>query len=93
MTFIEHKPGGRVSRGSPFALSGRYRVLRAAPSYKGHLIPGEVLTYHGASYSHYDNLSVYIFITAEGLERTWALHDDEPLEQWSSIFEVVSDAR
>lgn len=92
MTFIEHKPG-RTWRGSPFAEGQWYRVLRAAPSYPpGDLSPGEIRKYYGASYSHYDNMSVYVFINANGQERTWALFDDEPVEAWLIIFAAMANA-
>jgi hypothetical protein len=91
MTFIEHKPGGSW-RGSPFTPGCRYRVLRAAPSYQGELVPGEILSYYGVAYGHYDNRSIYVFTNSNGVERTWALLDDEPLEQWNTIFVAVSGA-
>jgi hypothetical protein len=92
MTFIERKPG-RTWRGSPLFEGQAYRVLVVAPSYPhGDFSPGEVLKYYGASYSHYDNMSVYVFTNADGQERTWVLFDDQPLESWSSVFAPVANA-
>src|SRR6185503_5409752 len=88
VAFIEHTPPG-TWRGSPFVKGRRYRVLREAPSYAGTLSAGEVVEYFGAYYGIYDGVSVYAFTNDQAQERTWMLHDDEPLERWSDVFEAI----
>jgi hypothetical protein len=87
MTFIERKPG-RSPRGSPFVAGNWYRVLSPAPSYPwgNNLSTDELLKYFGASYSHYDSMTVYVFTNAAGQERTWILYDEEPLDEWRTHF-------
>ncbi len=77
---------------SPFSLGMSYRVVRPAPSYEGELVAGEDLKYFGMSYSHYDGMTVYVFTTREGDERTWVRRDEEPYESWRGVFEPVGDA-
>lgn len=92
MAFIEYGPG-HTWRGSPFSEGEWYRVLRAAPSFsQADLSAGEILKYYGASYSRYDNMSIYIFTNASGQERTWVLFDHEPMEEWSNIFTSLPNA-
>jgi hypothetical protein len=83
--FIEHDLPG-TWRDEPFIPGCQYCVLQSAPSWEGQLSPDEVLTYYGATYSHYDGCTVYVFTTGQGKERTWLLRDDEPTESWSRVF-------
>jgi hypothetical protein len=91
MAFIEHSPPG-TWRGSPFVPGQRYRVLKEAPSYEGHLIAGEVLEYFGAYVGIQVGVSVYAFTNHLGKERTWVLADDEPLHGWSRFFAAEANA-
>ena len=75
----------------PFIVGQRYRVIRTARSHDGSLTVGESLKYLGANYGHYDEVSVYVFVTDSGEERTWMLYDDQPLELWSSIFQPLKN--
>ena len=91
MAFIDHPPSG-TWRSSPFVRGRRYRVLKEAPSHDGRLTAGELLEYFGAYVGIYDGVSVYAFTNELGQERTWVVHDDEPLESWSIFFAAVADA-
>ena len=91
MAFIEYPPPG-TWRGSPFVRGRRYRVLKEAPSYHGHLIVGEELEYFGAYVGIHDGVSVYAFTNGEGQERTWVLGDEQPLESWIEVFAAAANA-
>lgn len=79
-------------RGNPFDVGGRYRVLESPPlpSSAG-FTPGEVLTYQGSGYSHYDEASIHYFLTRDGQTREWWLFDDVPIEHGRTLFR--SEAR
>ena len=81
-------------RGTPFEIGQRYRVLKAASSLppEQSLVPGEVVTYQQCGYSRYDSTSIYAFTNEHGVERSWWLHDDEPLENWRGVFAAIENA-
>ena len=77
-----------------FEAGRHYRVLTDCDSRLDKLYQfraGAVLTYRQDYYSHYDNLSLYLFATASGEELYWALHDSEPDDKWKTIFERVDE--
>jgi hypothetical protein len=77
-----------------FEAGKRYRVVADCDVQLDKLYQfrvGDVLTFCQDSYSHYDNLSAYLFRTASGEERYWTLHDNEPEDKWVSIFEPIND--
>ena len=87
--FLEHKLR-ETQRGIPFILGpAAYRVRKPAPSYLGELPRGEVIVYRGATYGHYDGVSVYVFENGAGGVRTWVLGDDESAETWTDVFEPL----
>ena len=91
MAFIEHPPPG-TWRGSPFVRGHRYRVLKEAQSYQGHLTVGEEVEYFGAYVGIHDGVSVYAFTNDEGQERTWMLGDEESLDGWVEVFAPTTKA-
>lgn len=70
-------------------MGGTYRVLREAQSFPSgpDFKVGEVVRLRHIGYSHYDNSHVYTFETEDGGQKSYWLHDDEPLEQLTSTFE------
>ncbi|MFL5328955.1 MAG: hypothetical protein ACJ8C4_08555 [Gemmataceae bacterium] len=56
------------------------------------LVLGEIVTYQQCGYSHYDSTSIYAFTNEYGVERSWWLHDDEPLEKWRDVFATIENA-
>ena len=75
-------------RGSPFRVGARYMMTKSVRSSLADesLCEGEIVVYQGSGYSRYDSLSIYAFISESGQERSWFLHDDEPMEDWPSLF-------
>jgi hypothetical protein len=92
MTFIEHNPTG-TWRGSPFLDRHWYRIRANAPSYDGQIEIGEVLKYFGAYYGQYYGETIYAFVNLAGQERTWRVGDDEPIDNWETIFEPLDEVR
>ena len=77
-----------------FEAGRRYRVVadcdeRLDKVYQFRV--GDIMTYCQDSYSHYDNLSAYLFRRASGEELYWTLHDSEPDDKWKTIFERVDE--
>jgi hypothetical protein len=73
-----------------FDPGGRYQVIADCDISLERVYPfriGEVVTFLQDYYSHYDSLSVYLFRTASGEERYWALHDTEPVNKWQQYFQ------
>jgi hypothetical protein len=75
-------------RGSPFRVGGRYVTTKSVRSFPADesLCEGEIVVYQGSGYGRYDSSSIYAFTSESGQERSWWLHDDEPMEQWLSLF-------
>ena len=57
-----------------------------------HFQAGEVLVFCRDYYSHYDNVSVYLFQAPSGEQRYWALHDAESDDRWGRVFERVDES-
>jgi hypothetical protein len=89
MAFIEH-PSARISSDGPFVRGRKYRVLRDAPSYSGHLTAGEQLTFFGRYIGIHDDVYVYAFTNERGDERTWQVSLKEPETAWSEFFTELS---
>ncbi len=90
--FIHHMQASTPTwKGTPFEIGRRYRVLKAASSLppEQSLAPGEVVTYQQCGYSRYDSTSIFAFTNEEGVERSWWLHDDEPLENLRDVFAAI----
>ncbi len=53
----------------------------------------EVLTFHSDAWSRYDGITGYFFRQTgkEGL-KAWDLPDDDDLETWRDLFELLPDA-
>jgi hypothetical protein len=82
-------------RQNSFEAGKSYRVIADCDARLDELYQfrtGEVLTFVRDYYSHYDNLSAYLFRTASGEERYWTLHDDEAENKWRSIFEPINES-
>ncbi len=77
---------------SPFIEGQRYRVIRPAPSWIGCLVAGDLLTYQGSVYDPDTKNTIFLF---QGVreQKTWTLHDDEPLSDWNLFFVRCDDAR
>jgi hypothetical protein len=65
-----------------------YRVMREAPSFpKGsHFNVGEEVRLRHVGYSPYDTAHFYTFRVHGGAEKSFWLHDDEPLERLTQTF-------
>lgn len=70
----------------PFSPELRYTVLRPAKNWPDKLIAGETVRYLRAEWSRYHGFTVYHFAAPDGMERSWALMDDEPVERWTQFF-------
>lgn len=68
---------------------GTVRVLMDARSFPAgpHFEVGEKFTLRTVGYSHYDNSYVYSFEGEDKVQKSYWLHDDEPLERLTSTFE------
>jgi hypothetical protein len=66
----------------------QYRVKADVDVARG-LSAEEHLRYVGASYSHYDGMTVYVFENHLGSQCQWLLYDDEDLERWHELFETI----
>jgi hypothetical protein len=86
------EPSGDRTQDSPFIKGQRYRVIKRAPSWIGRLVVGELLTYEGSVYDSETKHTIFIFQGVQE-QRTWAIHDDEPLNSWSIYFAGCDDAR
>lgn len=77
-----------ASRGCPFRVGSRYMTtkwVRAFPPDES-LPEGEIVVYQGSAYSFYDSLSLYAFVSESGQDRSWSIHDDEPMDLWRGVF-------
>jgi hypothetical protein len=84
--YIPNFPG--TWRGSPFTVGMHYRAKIDVDVERG-LAAEEQLRYLGASYSHYDGMTVYVFENRLGSQCQWLLYDDEDLERWHVLFETI----
>jgi len=65
-----------------------FRVLTDARSFPPpNFKAGEELTLRSIEYSRYDCSHVYTFEGDGGVQKSYWLHDDEPLERLTSVFE------
>ena len=75
-------------RRAALAEGATYRVMRDALSLPTgvHFKVGEVVRLRHVGYSHYDNSHAYTFEDQDGAEKSYWLHDDEPLERLTDTF-------
>jgi hypothetical protein len=82
----------RPWRPCPFNVGASYRVKRDFTAMRGSFTAGEVLTFHSDAWSRYDGITGYFFRQTgkEGI-KAWDLPDDEDLEIWRELFEMLPE--
>jgi hypothetical protein len=76
-------------RDSPLTEGKKYRVLKDFRQPQSIFKADEVLKYENAEYSRYDNSTMFFFKAKGGHQKTWWLHDDEPVEKYKDLFVEV----
>lgn len=73
-----------------FVKGALYRVKKSFESGRSKFASGDVVTFKGGGYSHYDNAICYAFESLlDGDDKTWWLHDGQAPELWQDLFEPV----
>lgn len=70
-----------------FTPGARYRVKQKA---HGGFEAGEIVIFERVAYSHYDNTHYFEFHSESGAGKSWLLNDNDPLDTWQQIFELIS---
>lgn len=77
-----------AERGTALRTGWTFRVRTDARRFPPpHFKVGEELTLKSIQYSRYDSAYVYTFQGKDGAQKSFWLHDSEPLERLTSIFE------
>lgn len=77
-----------AERSTALRAGETFRVLADARSFPPpHFKVGEELTLQSIEYSRYDSAYVYMFEGEGSVQKAYWLHDDEPLERLTSVFE------
>jgi hypothetical protein len=76
-------------RPDPFKPEASYRIRKAFRSLRDSFLEGEVLKYKYNAYSIYDSMSGFFFVDEQGRHRSWDVHDNDSLENWSELFEEM----
>ena len=77
-----------IAHGLSFRIGQCYRVIRAFDSWVDSFHCGELIRHISAGYSHYDGLTHFIFVDADGYSRDWCVHDSDDLALPASAVET-----
>lgn len=76
-----------VERKTLLVVGNHYRVTRGAESPNDKFDVGERLRFRISGYSRYDSCYVYEFEADDGVLKSFWLHDGDPAERLTSVFE------
>lgn len=80
-----------ISRRAILLVGEIFVVTSDAPSFSGSpFAAGERVTLQRVDYSYYDGINVYVFEANDGEQKSFELHDNDPIDKLTSIFATLN---